>query len=66
VLDVQISVASFDQLEAFESPLESIGLVYRAGTSRAPRDSGTLASIRPIRDSRGERSLCFTPDVAEN
>ncbi|MFI6740547.1 GrpB family protein [Nonomuraea sp. NPDC050451] len=30
VIDVQISVRSFDPLEAFRAPLESMGLVYRA------------------------------------
>ncbi|MEV4580184.1 GrpB family protein [Nonomuraea jabiensis] len=31
VIDVQVSVRSFEPLEAFRSPLESLGLVYRAG-----------------------------------
>lgn len=30
VIDVQISVRSFEPLDAFKSPLESIGLVHRA------------------------------------
>jgi GrpB-like predicted nucleotidyltransferase (UPF0157 family) len=30
VLDVQISVADFDPLEAFKAPLEALGYVYRA------------------------------------
>jgi GrpB-like predicted nucleotidyltransferase (UPF0157 family) len=30
VIDVQISVASFDPLEAYKTPLEGLGLVHRA------------------------------------
>jgi len=38
VLDVQISVAAFDPLEAFKEPLESLGYVYRAdNTERTKR-----------------------------
>jgi GrpB-like predicted nucleotidyltransferase (UPF0157 family) len=33
VLDVQISVAAFDRLEAFKAPLEELGYVYRAGNA---------------------------------
>ncbi|MEQ4720623.1 GrpB family protein [Nonomuraea sp. B19D2] len=31
VIDIQIAVRSFDPLEAFRTPLEHLGLVYRAG-----------------------------------
>jgi GrpB-like predicted nucleotidyltransferase (UPF0157 family) len=38
VLDLQISVASFEPLEAFKRPLESLGYVYRAtNTERTKR-----------------------------
>jgi GrpB-like predicted nucleotidyltransferase (UPF0157 family) len=38
VLDVQISVASFDPLDAFREPLEQLGCVYRAdNTERTKR-----------------------------
>jgi GrpB-like predicted nucleotidyltransferase (UPF0157 family) len=47
ILDVQISVDSFEPLDAFRIPLESIGLVYRA-------DNPDL-SKRYFRESPGAR-----------
>jgi GrpB-like predicted nucleotidyltransferase (UPF0157 family) len=38
IVDVQVSVASFEPLEAFKQPLERLGYVYRAGnTERTKR-----------------------------
>jgi GrpB-like predicted nucleotidyltransferase (UPF0157 family) len=38
VIDIQISVASFDPLEAFRAPLEALGYAYRAdNTERTKR-----------------------------
>ncbi|WP_327590494.1 GrpB family protein [Nonomuraea sp. NBC_00507] len=34
VIDIQISVRSFEPLEAFKAPLERLGLVHRAGLFR--------------------------------
>ncbi len=33
IVDVQVSVASFEPLEAFKQPLEQLGFVYRAGNA---------------------------------
>lgn len=49
IVDVQISVASFEPLDAFRVPLESIGLVYRA-------DNPDL-SKRYFRESPGMRRM---------
>jgi GrpB-like predicted nucleotidyltransferase (UPF0157 family) len=41
IIDVQVSVAAFEPLEAFKDPLEQLGYVYRADNPGAP--SGTSA-----------------------
>jgi GrpB-like predicted nucleotidyltransferase (UPF0157 family) len=47
VIDVQISVASFDPLDAYKVPLERAGFVYRAGNTERTK--------RYFRESPGRR-----------
>ena len=35
IIDVQISVAAFEPIQAFRDPLEQLGYVYRSGQPRA-------------------------------
>ncbi|MFI7232360.1 GrpB family protein [Nonomuraea angiospora] len=67
VIDVQVSVRSFEPLEAFRSPLESLGLVYRAGnpdlTKRyfreAPGGRRTHVHVRVLGSFSQQLSLLF-------
>ncbi|MBB5775139.1 GrpB family protein [Nonomuraea jabiensis] len=67
VIDVQVSVRSFEPLEAFRSPLESLGLVYRADnpdlTKRyfreAPGERRTHVHVRVLGSFSQQLSLLF-------
>jgi GrpB-like predicted nucleotidyltransferase (UPF0157 family) len=43
IIDVQISVAAFEPLDAFRAPLVGLGYVFRADNTSGP--SGTSASL---------------------
>lgn len=47
IVDVQISVAAFEPLDAFRLPLERVGLVYRAGNTERTK--------RYFRETPGQR-----------
>jgi GrpB-like predicted nucleotidyltransferase (UPF0157 family) len=78
VIDIQISVASFDPLEAFRAPLEALGYVYRAdNTERTKRyfrepagSSRTHIHVRRAGSFSEQFALLFrdylraTPEVA--
>ena len=78
VIDIQISVASFDPLEAFRAPLEALGYAYRAdNTERTKRyfrepagSSRTHIHVRRAGSFSEQFALLFrdylraTPEVA--